>query len=325
MRQLGQVSGVVAPPNGAVTLALGIIFRIIDKLSDKEVKDNKRLPPKPSTLRKIHVLSGNQCARPGCNTVLVNSDGTFVASVCHIYAAEENGPRPNKNMTPEQKRSPENLILLCKICHEIVDAEEEKYPAKILEKWKSDRERVFSEIGDTLKKSYLEQITDERDHISFRPLKNLDRYIEYLDRNNCFHCIDEGELTKLNSYIESLRNLTLNDRSLLVKIVETALSIPSATNNEYGIDVHTDDLKLLRIDGRPLSNNRIKKFADTLERHGIGFIDVECGPDLRVSCPFDYLGWSDLNDFAKENSRSLSHYVCDLDFFDLEKNQGTDR
>lgn len=258
-------------------------------MSNKDKKNSKtRLPPTPSTLRKIHVLSGNQCAKPGCNTVLVNSNGTFVASVCHIYAAEENGPRPNNSLAPEQKRAPDNLILLCKICHEIVDSEEEKYPAELLIKWKSDREKVFSEIGDTLKKSYLEQITDERDHVVVKPLTNLKRYMEYLDRNNCSHCIGEDELEKLNSYVESLRNLTLNDRFLLTKIVETALSISSASESDGGLDIHPDDLKVLRIDGKPLSHHRIKKFASTLERHGIGYLDYECALELRVSCPIDY-------------------------------------
>jgi|SRR6056297_3435228 len=282
-------------------------------------KDKTRLPPKPSTLRKIYALSGNQCAKPGCNTVLVNSNGTFVASVCHIYAAEENGPRPNKNLTPEQKREPENLILLCKLCHEIVDAEEDKYPAKDLKKWKADREKVFSEIGETLKKSYLDQITDERDHITFRPLKNLDRYIEYLDRNNCSHSIDEDGLGELNRYVESLRNLSLNNRSLLVKIVETALSVSSARDDENGIAVHPDDLKVLRIDGKPLSDYRIKKFADTLERNRLGFIDIDCEPELRLLCPFDYLSWGDLSEFGRENDKTISQYVCDLDFSDLEE------
>lgn len=282
-------------------------------------KDKTRLPPKPSSLRKIYALSGNQCAKPGCNTVLVNSNGTFVASVCHIYAAEENGPRPNKKLTPEQKRNPENLILLCKLCHEIVDSEEDTYPAKVLKKWKADREKVFSEIGETLKKSFLDQITDERDHITFRPLKNLDRYIEYLDRNDCAHSIDGRELDELNRYVERLRNLSLNDRSLLVKIVETALSISSARDDESGIAVHPDDLKVLRIDGKPLSDYRIRKFADTLERHEFGFIDIDSEPELRISCPFDYLTWGDLRDFGKENDKAISQYVCDLDFSDLEE------
>lgn len=285
--------------------------------------DNKnsktRLPPTPSTLRKIHVLSGNQCAKPGCNTVLVNSNGTFVASVCHIYAAEENGPRPNDSLTPEQKRSPDNLILLCKICHEIVDTEEENHPPELLIKWKRDREKIFSEIGDTLKNSYLEQITDERDHVAIKPLANLNRYIDYLDRNNCSHCVDECELEKVNAYIKTLRNLTLNDRCLLVKIVETALSIPSANENDRGIDIHPDDLKVLRIDGKPISQHRIKKLSATLERHRIGHLDYECAPELRISSPSYYLGWSDLKEFAKENMKTLDQYVCDLNFTDLEE------
>ncbi|MBO2591754.1 hypothetical protein [Shewanella algae] len=281
-------------------------------------KEKKRLAPKPSTLRQIHVLSGNQCAKPGCDTVLVNSNGTFVASVCHIYAAEDDGPRPNNNLSPEQKRLPENLILLCKLCHEIVDSEEDTYTAETLKKWKKDREAVFSEIGDTLKQSYLDQITDERNIYTCRPINNVEKYTDYLDQNNCSHSIDESDLKRLNEYINNLRNLTLNDRSLLVKIIETALSIESVHYGEHGLDVHPDDLKVLRVDGKPLSLYRIKQFAETLERHGLGYLDFECAPELRLNYPFDCLGWSELYDFGRENNKELSKYICDLDFTDLE-------
>ncbi len=284
-----------------------------------EKKSKERLAPKPSTLRKIHVLSGNQCAKPGCNTVLVNSNGTFVASVCHIYAAEKNGPRPNVNLTPEQKRSPENLLLLCNVCHKIVDTEEDSYPASMLEKWKADREKVFSEIGGSLKKSYLSQISDERDHFVNRPLTNLDRYIKYLDRNNCDHSIDDVEVQELNLFIESLKQLTLNDRSLLAKIVETALSMPNIPEGEYGIEIHPDDLKVLRVDEVPLSDCKINKFSKTLERHNLGYLDYESGPVLRVSCPIYYMGWSDLKAFALENSKDFCQYISQLDFIDLEE------
>ena len=50
--------------------------------------EDKRLPPKPSTLRELYVLSGNLCANPGCETVLVNRKGTMVGEVCHIKAAK---------------------------------------------------------------------------------------------------------------------------------------------------------------------------------------------------------------------------------------------
>jgi 5-methylcytosine-specific restriction endonuclease McrA len=284
-----------------------------------EKKSKERLVPKPSTLRKIHVLSGNQCARPGCNTILVNSNGTFVASVCHIYAAEKNGPRPNGNLTPEQKRSSENLMLLCNVCHKIVDTEEDRYSATLLKKWKADREKVFSEIGSSLKKSYLSQISDERDHFVNRPLKNLDRYIKYLDKNNYSHSIDDSEVQELNLYVEKLKQLTLNDRSLLAKIVETALSMLNIPEGDYGIEIHPDDLKVLRINEVPLLDNKINKFSKTLERHNLGCLDYESGPELRIFNPIDYMGWSNLKEFALENSKDFCQYISQLDFIDLEE------
>ena len=292
-------------------------------MSNKKQKDKTRLAPKPSTLREIHILSGNQCARPGCNTVLVNSNGTSVASVCHIYAAEKNGPRPNNSLTPEQKRHSKNLILLCNTCHALVDSEEKTYTAEMLKKWKSDREKIFSEIGDSLQKSYLEQISDERDHFIIKSLINLDKYSQYLDQNNVSHSVGKEEVAELNSYVERLMQLTLSDRSLLTKIVERALATPNIYESERGIDVHPDDLKVLRIDGVPLSQHRIRKFADTLERHRLGYLDFECAQEMRIYCPFDYLCWADLQEFATENGKTLDNYICHLDFSDFEESSAT--
>jgi hypothetical protein len=288
-------------------------------LSKKQPKSKTRLVPTPATLRKIHVLSGNQCAKPNCPTVLVNSSGTFVASVCHIYAAEENGPRPSKDLTPEQKRQPSNLILLCKLCHEIVDSEDDEYPAEDLIKWKADREKIFSEIGNSLTKSYLEQISDEREYFSNKKLTNLTRYIQYLDDNNYMHDVGEDELKQLNSYVSYLRQLTLKDRSLLTKIIETALSMPSTHENEDGVFVHPDDLKILHVNGAPLTDSRIYKFSETLSRHKLGYIDHECGPELRINAPCIYMGWTELQNFAKENEKTLKGYICDMNFKDIEK------
>ncbi|WP_315979776.1 hypothetical protein [Aliamphritea spongicola] len=174
-----------------------------------------------------------------------------------------------------------------------------------------------------MKKSYLNQISDERDYFVNRPLKNLNRYIKYLDRNHCSHSIDNTEVKELNTYIEKLRQLTLNDRSLLAKIVETALSMPKIPEGEYGINIHPDDLKVLRINDKPLSDYKINKFAKTLERHELGFLDHEYAPKLRILSPFYYMGWSDLKAFALDNSKDFCQYVSQLDFIDLEElNEG---
>lgn len=45
----------------------------------------------------------------------------LVAQLCHIEAAEENGPRYNKDQSDEARRSFENLLFLCHAHHKITD------------------------------------------------------------------------------------------------------------------------------------------------------------------------------------------------------------
>ena len=60
-----------------------------------------RLSPRAEVLRALFARSGNRCAFPGCNAVLVNERNQFVANVCHIEAAEEGGERFNPLQSDE--------------------------------------------------------------------------------------------------------------------------------------------------------------------------------------------------------------------------------
>src|SRR4051794_3646941 len=76
-------------------------------------KKAKRLTLKFETFREIFLKSDNRCAFPGCNAVIMNSDGLFIGQICHIEAAEEGGPRFNPIMTNEDRRKASNLMLMC--------------------------------------------------------------------------------------------------------------------------------------------------------------------------------------------------------------------
>lgn len=98
---------------------------------------------KPSTWKRLHTLSGNQCAAPDCDRSLVARDGeTVVSKICHIEAASANGPRFNPSMDDEDRRHFNNLILLCDECHSIIDNKENEtlYPVKLLKQWKQMHE-----------------------------------------------------------------------------------------------------------------------------------------------------------------------------------------
>ena len=109
------------------------------------------------TLKILFALSGNQCAHPGCTNALIEpgteeSDAIVIAHICHIYAVSEDGPRGKAGLTNQELNSHENLILLCRHHHAIVDGQHETYPADMLMKWKQMHESKIKErISEDLK------------------------------------------------------------------------------------------------------------------------------------------------------------------------------
>ena len=97
------------------------------------------------TLKVLFALSGNQCAHPDCTNNLIEpatkaSDALVTAHICHIYAVSEDGPRGKSRLTEKELNSPENLILLCRNHHAVVDGQHETYPADMLKEWKQTHE-----------------------------------------------------------------------------------------------------------------------------------------------------------------------------------------
>lgn len=98
---------------------------------------------KPTTIRRLDKLSGNQCAEPSCQKKLIAEDGqSIISKICHIEAASKNGPRWNSTMTDDERRDFSNLILLCDEHHTIIDNKinEAKFPVALLKQWKSAHE-----------------------------------------------------------------------------------------------------------------------------------------------------------------------------------------
>jgi len=98
---------------------------------------------KPTTIRRLDISSGNQCAEPICTKRLIAEDGqSIISKICHIEAASKNGPRWNAGMTDDERRDYSNLILLCDEHHTIIDNKDNelKFPVSLLKKWKTAHE-----------------------------------------------------------------------------------------------------------------------------------------------------------------------------------------
>jgi hypothetical protein len=62
-------------------------------------------------VKKLYLLSGNECAFPGCRQPIISEDGTLVAQIVHIEAAMPGGERYNDAMDDEDRRAFENLTV----------------------------------------------------------------------------------------------------------------------------------------------------------------------------------------------------------------------
>ena len=98
------------------------------------------------TIKILFGLSRNQCAHPDCTLPVIirhdeKSRSHIIAQICHIYSHSARGPRGNSGLTPDQLNSVENLVLLCRNHHGLIDDQPVNYPPELLQKWKHDHER----------------------------------------------------------------------------------------------------------------------------------------------------------------------------------------
>lgn len=126
-----------------------------------------------NTMKRIlDIQSLNQCAYPGCTNTLVEpstgpSGPVITGHICHIYASSPNGPRGQGGLTNEELNSIDNLILLCRHHHGIIDLQPEFYTAEMLQQWKQEHEaKVKSRHPadlDIIKELIDEKIKNETD------------------------------------------------------------------------------------------------------------------------------------------------------------------
>lgn len=274
----------------------------------------KRKTPSTKALRTLYLLSGNQCANPKCNTVLINANGTMVASVCHIKAENPGGARFDESLSAEQRRAPENLILLCNVCHSLVDREPARYSVAILTKWKAERESRFSAIGDTLRQRYVTEISDEAETVGSTLPSSLQSYVRFLEKKRYSHNIDEDTLACVKDFVEKLQNISFPDRDLIRAIVEKTIMLGGRRESEYGVQVHPDDLKTISIDAKRLSDYRIGKLGRTLDRNNLGGIETDWEAELQIVAPDENLPYSMLKEFLEDRGCTLRDLLCDLKF-----------
>lgn len=97
-----------------------------------------------------------KCSSPDCRIVTSGPSTdkdkvNRIGEAAHICAAAKGGPRYDKKMTSDQRKSIENGIWLCSNCADKIDKDWKRYPVKLLHQWKmSAEELALKEIGKKL-------------------------------------------------------------------------------------------------------------------------------------------------------------------------------
>lgn len=125
--------------------------------------------------------SGNRCAMPECRIELVmdmseTDDESLIGEECHIIAKKPKGPRGDKNYPVNKIDKYDNLILMCRNHHKIIDDNPSNYPVEDLKALKYDHEVWIKEkLGnyDEAKQK------DDECYATY-----IDHWIELADINN---------------------------------------------------------------------------------------------------------------------------------------------
>ena len=121
-----------------------------------------RLANTKEQIRTLFAKTGNQCAFPGCMQPLIDDDEDYLAEICHIEGANEGSQRYNSEMTDEERRNVNNLVVLCRIHHAKVDKNPGKFTVSCLQKIKANHEKLSRAYPYQLADQALQQIIKEQ-------------------------------------------------------------------------------------------------------------------------------------------------------------------
>src|SRR5437764_136504 len=113
------------------------------------VRDNFTIEVKRSVADRVnHLCSNPACRVPTSGPQVDPSKALNLGVAAHITAASPNGPRFNRELTPEQRKHADNAIWLCQNCGKLVDNDPDGFTEEEIRHWKQNAENeARSKIG----------------------------------------------------------------------------------------------------------------------------------------------------------------------------------
>jgi hypothetical protein len=275
----------------------------------------KRLKPTGETLRELFLKSGNLCAFPDCEQLMMNAKGVFIAQVCHIEAAEEGGERFNPKMTNEERRHFANLMLMC-YPHHAETNDVKAFPVAKLKKIKADHEGRFSNPD----RAILEKLSDK----TLRTTSTLPANLKRMDRVLGWDYSDEELGTaarELKGYASKFQRVPLESRKFLSEVVKRIHRMRKEAVTRGGHEILATDIEAAFGLSTYAVAGRVKKL-DSYGLASIGQIDNEYGDEPSIvvsSLDSGWHLWEELAKFCTKTKEPLEAFTIDMDFARLDE------
>jgi len=117
---------------------------------EESAMSKKRTGIPESTRCMLWGRASGRCEFEGCNRKLSSHPKTGetvnLAEAAHIIGFSEKGPRGEKDLSDDLAQDVDNLMLLCRLCHKLIDANEQRYPVSRLKRMKRRHEQRIARV-----------------------------------------------------------------------------------------------------------------------------------------------------------------------------------
>jgi hypothetical protein len=220
----------------------------------------------PDELTKLRLFasSGTFCQNPACGRQLFVNTGSkriHIAEIAHVFAANNDGPRSNKALSKAERGAFENLILLCSVCHTMIDKAEQDFPDNLLAAWKRDHEARLAKLFGAV---HFESRTDV--FASIDPLMQENRVI-FEEYNPDLDYREDPESEMAKAWQQKMRQRIIPNNRRVLAILEV--------NRDHMLADEARSLELFR-----------QHIYDLEARH---LTDVVVGPQRRFPQAMNYM------------------------------------
>lgn len=143
--------------------------------------------PNAHTQRRLFASSAGYCQNPGCSGKLFDeAEGQrfLIAELAHVFAAQDDGPRANAELSEEERGAFENLIVLCANCHTKVDKAPDAFPDSTLQRWKREHEQKLMKLFGVQKFDDRESVRDAVEPLLIENRTVFEMYGPHIEQAN---------------------------------------------------------------------------------------------------------------------------------------------